>query len=183
MNHCLDVEPLLDQGIPHQKSNKRYVLEKDKFEANHRMYEFGLNGQEVKHSDYEYFMEKNPMGGIIWMKDIRKTEQVHEAASTQAGQRFYELVNSLNNDDKVDQIYVSFNLENVHGAIGVSTNCLNGGLTTEEAIDVCLIAGLYSNKIFAFDINEYNPFVEDWRTGRLVATMFYYFTLGMSKRL
>lgn len=79
-----------------------------------------------------------------------------------------------------DQLYVSFNLESVENALGVSTNCLHGGLTTEEAIEICYLSGLYSNKLVAFDIAEYNPYVEDWRTGRLVATLFYYFTLGLS---
>jgi formiminoglutamase len=78
---------------------------------------------------------------------------------------------------------LSFNIESVEGAVGVSTNCLNGGFKTEEAIEICFLAGYVSPKICAVDISEYNPFVEDWRTGRLVATMFYYFTMGMSARL
>ena len=45
------------------------------------------------------------------------------------------------------------------------------------------MAGIKLGKLVAIDINEYNPFVEDWRTGRLVATMFYYFVLGLAKRL
>jgi len=71
-------------------------------------------------------------------------------------------------------------LENIEAAVGVSTNCLNGGLKTEEAIEICYLSGLLATKLVAFDISEYNPFVEDWRTGRLVATMFYYFTMGLS---
>ena len=71
----------------------------------------------------------------------------------------------------------------MEAAVGVTTNCTSGGFTSEEAIEICYIAGYYSNKIVAFDISEYNPFVEDWRTGRLVATMFYYFAMGYSKRL
>jgi formiminoglutamase len=78
---------------------------------------------------------------------------------------------------------VSFNLENVEGATGVSSNCIAGGLKSEEAVEICYLSGLLTEKVVAFDISEYNPFVEDWRTGRLVASMFYYFTLGLSKRL
>ena len=40
-----------------------------------------------------------------------------------------------------------------------------------------------SKKLVAIDISDYNPFVEDSSTGRFVATMFYYFTLGLSIRL
>ena len=78
---------------------------------------------------------------------------------------------------------MSLNLENIEGAPGVTTNCLNGGFSTEEAIEICYIIGFHCRKLVAFSISEYNPFVEDWRTGRLLATMFYYFTLGLSKRL
>lgn len=78
---------------------------------------------------------------------------------------------------------MSFNLESVEAAVGVTTNCTAGGFSTEESVEICYLAGLHSQKLVAVDISEYNPFVEDWKTGRLVATMFYYFTLGLSKRL
>ena len=80
----------------------------------------------------------------------------------------------------IDQVYLSLNLETVEAAVGVTTNCTVGGLTSEEAIEICYLAGRHSDKIVAVDLSEYNPFVEDWRTGRLVASMFYYFTLGLS---
>jgi len=35
----------------------------------------------------------------------------------------------------------------------------------------------------SFDLCEYNPYVEDWRTGRIVASLFYYFSLGLSEGL
>jgi formiminoglutamase len=78
---------------------------------------------------------------------------------------------------------ISFNVETIDSAIGVSTNCLVGGFTSEEAIEICYLAGLLGKKLCAFELSEYNPFVEDWRTGRLVSTMFYYFVMGMSARL
>ncbi len=81
------------------------------------------------------------------------------------------------------RVYISFNLESVESATGVSTNCLAGGLKTEEAIEICYLSGLCGDKVVAFEISEYNPFVEDWRTGRLIASMFYYFAMGMSQRL
>ena len=83
----------------------------------------------------------------------------------------------------IDQVYLSLNLETVETAVGVTTNCTAGGLSSEEAIEICYLAGKYSQKIVAVDLSEYNPFVEDWRTGRLVASMFYYFSMGLSQRL
>jgi formiminoglutamase len=32
------------------------------------------------------------------------------------------------------------------------------------------------------DLSEYNPLVEEWRTGKLVANMFYYFCMGVAAR-
>lgn len=71
-------------------------------------------------------------------------------------------------------------MENIEGAAGVTTNCVNGCIKTEEIIEICYIAGLKMTKLVAIDISEYDPFVEDWRTGRLVASMFYYFSMGLS---
>jgi formiminoglutamase len=71
-------------------------------------------------------------------------------------------------------------MENIEGVAGVTSNCVTGCIKTEEIIEICYLAGLKLTKLVAIDICEYNPFVEDWRTGRLVATMFYYFTLGLS---
>lgn len=90
---------------------------------------------------------------------------------------------SLENDSSIDQIYLSINHEAVEGAVGVSTNCIIGAIKTEEIIEICYIAGKYSKKLVVMDVCEFNPFVEDKRTGRIVASMFYYFAMGLSERL
>ena len=74
-------------------------------------------------------------------------------------------------------------MENFDAAIGVTSSCTTGGFSTEEAIEICYLSGFLLGKLVAIDINEYNPFVEDWKTGRMVASMFYYFALGYSQRL
>lgn len=73
-------------------------------------------------------------------------------------------------------------MEAIEGDLGVSSKC-TCGLSTEEIIEILKIAGYSSHKLVAVDISDYNPFIEDWTTGRLVATMFYYFALGLSMRL
>jgi formiminoglutamase len=73
-------------------------------------------------------------------------------------------------------------IECIENIMGVSTRC-SQGIKTDEVIEILKIAGFYSNKISAIDICDYNPFIEDWCTGRLVASMFYYFVLGLSLRL
>ena len=38
-----------------------------------------------------------------------------------------------------------------------------------------------SEQLVSVDLSEYNPCVEDWRTGRLAISLFYYFSLGLAK--
>lgn len=66
-------------------------------------------------------------------------------------------------------IHLSINMESIEGMIGVSSNCLSGGFTTQETIRICYDAGLTlgsTGLLTSIDICEYNPCVEDWRTGR-----------------
>jgi hypothetical protein len=86
------------------------------------------------------------------------------------------------------------------------------GLTAQEALDICMFAGrcrnvcaakhqqdnrsthqsntltatshslTHSYKVRLMDLSEYNPLVEEWRTGKLVANMFYYFCMGVAAR-
>ena len=69
-------------------------------------------------------------------------------------------------------------MEAIDGDLGVSSKC-SQGLSTEEIIEILKIAGISSQKLVAVEISDYNPFIEDWTTGRLVATMLYYFALGL----
>ena len=85
------------------------------------------------------------------------------------------------------KVHVSLNLEAIEGAKGVSTNCLSGGLASEDVITLCYEVGYQlggvQGVLGSFDLAEYNPYVEDWHTGRMAATFFYYFALGLSKGL
>lgn len=46
---------------------------------------------------------------------------------------------------------------------------------------MCRIAGATAN-VRLMDVSEFNPTVESYRTGRLVANMFYYFCMGFVSR-
>ena len=88
-------------------------------------------------------------------------------------------------NDEVDThlVHLSINLESIEGLKGVSTNCLSGGIATEDTVQMVFEAGYRLGKagiLTSVDISDYNPFVEDWQTGRLAATLFYYLTLGLS---
>jgi formiminoglutamase len=47
-------------------------------------------------------------------------------------------------------------------------------------VSTCLVVG--TSQVALFDLSEYNPDIEDYRTGRLVANMFYYFCAGVARR-
>ena len=62
-------------------------------------------------------------------------------------------------------VHLSINLESIEGLNGVSTNCLSGGISTEDAVQMIFEAGYRlgkANILTSVDISEYNPFVEDW---------------------
>lgn len=40
---------------------------------------------------------------------------------------------------------------------------------------------LAGKQLVSLDLSEYNPRVEDWKTGRLAVILFYYFVLGFAK--
>ena len=61
-------------------------------------------------------------------------------------------------------VHISINLESIEGLKGVSTNCLSGGISTEDAVEMVYQAGLRLgrvNKLTSVDLCEYNPYVED----------------------
>ena len=61
-------------------------------------------------------------------------------------------------------VHLSLNLEAIEGLKGVSTNCLSGGISTEDAVEMCYQAGLKLGRaaiLTSADISEFNPYVED----------------------
>ena len=56
------------------------------------------------------------------------------------------------------------------------------GLTSQDALDICFAAGKCKS-ICILDISEFNPDMEEERTARLVATMVYYFPMGIADRV
>lgn len=70
----------------------------------------------------------------------------------------------------------------VQGADAPGVSCPgNIGLSAAEALDMCFVAG--SNpRVRLFDLSEFNPAVDDYRTGRLVANMWYWFCMGVASR-
>lgn len=61
-------------------------------------------------------------------------------------------------------VHLSINLESIEGLKGVSSNCLSGGIATEDAVQMVFEAGYRLGKagiLTSVDISDYNPYVED----------------------
>jgi formiminoglutamase len=54
-------------------------------------------------------------------------------------------------------------------------------LTAQQALDICFESGK-NPKVKLFDLSEYNPKIEEYRTGRMIGHMFAYFVYGYSFR-
>ena len=77
----------------------------------------------------------------------------------------YILDDIVGDKTKKQHVHLSINLESIEGIQGVSSNCLSGGIPSEDAIQMVFEAGYRLGKVGALtsvDISDYNPFVEDW---------------------
>lgn len=52
------------------------------------------------------------------------------------------LLEQANNPQTKQMVHISINMESIEGLKGVSTNCLSGGIATEDAVEMCYQAGL-----------------------------------------
>ena len=78
--------------------------------------------------------------------------------------------------------FISFDIDSIQSSDcpGVSAPA-NFGLTATQATQMCLLAGQAPN-VRLFDLSEFNPLIEDYRTARLVVVMLYFFAMGVVKR-
>ena len=118
------------------------------------------------------------------MREIRRRRLIEKNGIrdtiTLAGQAFEEILEGLAENERM---FVSFDVDSINGSAcpGVSCPSVDGGLTGDEALEIALISGNCS-KVRLVDMSEYNPAVEDYRTGRLLSNIFYYFCMGCSLR-
>jgi formiminoglutamase len=67
-------------------------------------------------------------------------------------------------------------------APGVTETNSVEGLTGEEATEIALLSGR-CGKLRLMDLTEFNPRIEDYKTGRLATSILYYFLLGLHERI
>jgi arginase family enzyme len=94
---------------------------------------------------------------------------------------FRSLLKSAVKDNS--EIFLSFDIDSIISAScpGVST-LATVGLSASQACDICFYGG-QCFQVKLMDLSEYNPLIEDYRTGKLVTLLFYHFILGRAKAL
>ncbi|CAG9317388.1 unnamed protein product [Blepharisma stoltei] len=179
----LDVRQLDDEGRLHSGCPFRMILEDQRFQGmNGKFFEFACQGSQCAQAHVNYVKSKG--GELIWMREIRRRslelkESLREPI-TQAGQALKDIIARFPENHR---FFISFDVDSISSAFcpGVSCPSVDGGLTAEEALEIAFLSG-NSNKVSLMDMSEYNPAVEDYRTGRLLANIFYYFCLGVKSR-
>ena len=179
----LDVRTLDDQGRVHSGCPFRLLLQDSRYiSLGGSFFEFACQGSQCAAAHVK-FVEDN-QGKLVWMQQIRrrrlqKNRGIREPI-THAGQAFAEILEALGERDRV---FVSFDVDSISSAAcpGVSCPSVDGGLTAEEALEIGFISGARA-AVSIVDMSEYNPAVEDYRTGRLLSNIFYYFCMGCSTR-
>jgi len=165
----LDVRPLKD-GKVHSGSPFRLLLEDEHFiKTKSKFCEFGSQGSQCSQEHWDYVLLRTTTAKIYPLSKV-KLDGIEQA--------FNACLDFLACDD----IFVSFDLDAISSSDAPGVSCpANIGLIAEDALFICFIAGK-NNKVKYFDVSEYNPLIEEYRTGRLVTLMFYYFCLGVAAR-
>lgn len=179
----LDVRPLKEGGLAHSGSPFRQLVEDDRFKAlQGRFVEFASQGHQCSAEHWDY-LESDKKGTVIPLSAMRGTrlgglshQQKHARGVEDA---FCDLLDGTIGDN----VFLSFDIDAIQSSDcpGVSAPGTIG-LTAQEALNICYLAG-QSSRVKLVDMSEFNPTVEDYRTGRLLVLMFYYFLLGYAHRL
>lgn len=122
---------------------------------------------------------------FVHLDDIRKAENPDlnrplGEPITQAGALYTQKIQDFLQKCDICHLSISLEVMNSLYCPGVPKAQKNG-LTGEEIIEIMFQSGR-SKKIISVSVSDYNPRIEDWRTGRLISNMFYYFSLGYCSR-
>lgn len=162
----LDVRPLKD-GQAHSGSPFRLLLEDPRFQGKNFV-EFASQGSQCSREHAEY--AKSRGAHILWLDHIQEKGDPVTAFRETLGNLAWQC----------DSIFVSFDLDSVCDAPGVSCPAVIG-LSARDALSIAELAGRHP-AVDVFDLSEYNPTIESEKTGRLAAAMFYHFCLGFASR-
>ncbi|MFQ5715658.1 MAG: formimidoylglutamase [Nitrospinales bacterium] len=163
----LDVRPL-EQGQAHSGSPFRLLLEDSRFDGRNFV-EFAAQGNQCSQEHADYIRNKN--GTILWLDEVQEKGSIGV---------FRKILGRLAWSSR--SVFVSFDLDSIAGAEAPGVSCPGiVGLTAKEALSIAYMAGSHPS-VRLFDLSEFNPAIEEERTGRLAAGIFYYFCLGVASR-
>jgi formiminoglutamase len=164
----LDVRPLKD-GQAHSGSPFRLLLEDARFSGS-QFIEFAAQGSQVSREHARYVKDRE--GHIIWYSEVSRGDAAAQAFRNALGRLAWEC----------DSLFVSFDLDSIRASDAPGVSCPGiMGLRAKEAFEMTFAAGAHP-KVDLFDLSEYNPLIEEERTGRLAVGIFYHFCLGVASR-
>eukprot|EP00005_Dracoamoeba_jomungandri_P013979 CAMPEP_0174274636 /NCGR_PEP_ID=MMETSP0439-20130205/58699_1 /TAXON_ID=0 /ORGANISM="Stereomyxa ramosa, Strain Chinc5" /LENGTH=297 /DNA_ID=CAMNT_0015366531 /DNA_START=143 /DNA_END=1033 /DNA_ORIENTATION=+ len=156
-----DVRPLKN-GKVHSGSPFRLLLEDDRFDGKN-FYEFAAQGSQCSQQHYSYICSQG--GKVSWFRNV-----VSDAPG-----EFTKIMNAM-----PENIFVSFDIDSIRGSDAPGVSCpATIGLSALDAVTICYLSGKNPG-VALFDLSEFNPDIEDYRTARLVSNMFYHFALGVA---
>jgi len=173
----LDVRPLTAAGLAHSGSPYFQLVKDDLFQAHRgQLIEFASQGQQCSVEHWNFVLNLGWGGGRIIPLSVLRQNQ--EDRKISIGQQFAQVLKEAG-----DCICVSFDMDCISSSDcpGVSAPSVFG-LSAQDACQIAFEAGK-SRKVRVFDVSEYNPKIEVFRTGRLVCLMFYYFLMGFKQRV
>ena len=171
----MDVRPLTKSGQAHSGSPFRQLIEDPLFKKHHgQLIEFAAQGHACSAEHWEYVLQQD-YGRILPYSQLLHN-QTEKRISIPA--QFAQVLKEA----KGANIFVSFDIDSISSADcpGVSAPATYG-LSANDACEISFLAGKCS-KVKLFDVSEYNPQVEMFRTGRLICLMFYHFLMGLTQR-
>ncbi|ORZ36274.1 hypothetical protein BCR44DRAFT_64128 [Catenaria anguillulae PL171] len=186
----LDVRPLTPAGQAHSGSPFRQLLQDSAFQTRHGHFcEFAIQGSQCSAAHIQ-FLRTFPHASteLVWLSDIAGLAapdggRPGESEFARAFRARLDTGAKRRGEEGQDGVvFVSFDLDAVRSADAPGVSCASPlGLSAQMALDICYVAGSHP-AVKLFDLSEFNPTIEEYRTGRLVAFMFYYFCLGLARR-
>jgi len=192
----LAVRPPNMEGKTHSGTPFRQLLEDTRFcsprdgltsmpSCEGKFVAFGAQGTLCSEEQSKYIQSRG--GFILWFaKDLRASTVTTSSATTRSGQIFRDALRILGenpNSGGRRPLFVSIRMSAMSSAVcpGVD-DCGSMGLNGDEALEICQTCGNDQNVVL-LDLTEFNPEVEEARTGKFIAEMIYYFVLGFAARL
>ena len=162
----LDVRPLKNNRA-HSGSPFYLMLNDIDFEnLNGKFVEYGCQGEQCSLDHAKFVLNKNQK--IKWLSEVELSD-------------FNDFENFLETF-KNDKMFFSFDIDSIKSSDCPGVSCPSiRGINVMRAFEMCFLAGR-KKSIVLFDISEFNPKIESFRTGRLVFFMFYYFLCGIASR-